>query len=98
MIWKEGYRAEELLTKDSRYVETRGEPGKSTFHAAADQSERKVWSRPDHQGCCRKLGFTEQTNKKNPGSNLTRKVSDEIWLDKSHSSCKMRDELERSAI
>lgn len=55
------------------------------------------WSRPDHQGCCRKFGFTEQT-KGNPGSNLTRKMSDEIWLDKSHSSCKTRNELERSAI
>lgn len=29
LIWKEGYRAGKLLTKASRYVETRGEPGKS---------------------------------------------------------------------
>lgn len=62
-----------------------------------EQSARKVWSRPDHQGCCRKLDFTEQT-KGYPGSKLTRKVSDEIWLDKSHSSCKMKNELEKSAI
>lgn len=42
-------------------------------------------------------GFKQQTEG-HPSSNLTRKVSDEIWLDKSHSSCKMRNGLERSAI
>lgn len=43
------------------------------------------------------LVFIKQA-KGNSSWKLTREVSDEIWLRKSHSSCKMRNWLEESAI
>lgn len=48
-------------------------------------------------GALQELVFIKQA-KENSGWNLTREMSDEIWLKKSHSSCKMRNWLEKRAI
>lgn len=62
----------------------------SSFQSEGGAKCEKMVARATSSEVLQKLVFIKQA-KRNSSWKLTREVSDEIWLRKSHSSCKMRN-------